>query len=58
MKNLILAGVNIALLFVLSGCAEDRIVYVKVPCPRLIPYEVNTTVRKQFTLDYEVIHGN
>jgi hypothetical protein len=58
MKNSILALGSTLLLFVLSGCAEDRIVYVKVPCPRLIPYEVNTTVRKQFTLDYEVMHGN
>ena len=41
-------------LLLLSSCSE-KIVYVKTPCPKLVPYDVNTT---EIKLDYEVYYEN
>lgn len=54
MKILILALAFI-LSFLISGCCEKQIEYVKVPCPTLQTYEVNTTAKKPFQIKYEVV---
>jgi len=46
------------ILFIFSGCVKKEYVYVKIPCPKLQTYEVNTSKNKHFTIHYFIKDTN